>query len=160
MMRKTTISTGALPNVPKSGDWLDLETLAQVEISSEDSQFPIEHALGAAATVGWRAGTKGPQVIRILFDTPLAVRRIQVHIVDRDAERSQEFAIIAETDGQKRDVVRQQFSFSPGGSTEEIEDYTVELNAVSMLELKIDPDRSHDPKASQHYAVLQSLKVG
>ena len=159
-MRKTTISNEPVANVPKGGKWLDLETLAQVEISSENANFPIEHALGAAATSGWRAATKGPQVIRILFDTPVAVRRIQVHIVDREAERSQEFAIFADVDGQKRDVVRQQFSFSPGGSTEEIEDYTVDLNAVTMMEMKIDPDRSHDPKASQHYAVLQSLKVG
>jgi len=28
------------------------------------------------------------------------------------------------------------------------------------LELKIDPDRSHDPKMSQHYASLQSLRLG
>jgi hypothetical protein len=55
--------------------------------------------------------------------------------------------------------VRQQWSFSPHGSTEEIEDYTVNLSGITTLEVRIDPDRSHDPKQSQNYASLQSLKL-
>jgi hypothetical protein len=55
--------------------------------------------------------------------------------------------------------VRQQFTFSPGGSTEEIEDYTVALDGVTVMELKIDPDRSHDPQQSRNYASLQSLRL-
>jgi hypothetical protein len=140
--------------------WLDLETMARVEISSEDAAFPIEHALGVAATTGWRAAVTGPQVVRIYFDAPQKVRRIQVHVIERAAERSQEFAIFAETESGRREVVRQQFTFSPGGSSDEIEDYSVELDGVTMVELKIDPDRSHDPKLSRHYASLQSLRLG
>jgi hypothetical protein len=55
--------------------------------------------------------------------------------------------------------VRQQWSFSPNGSTEEIEDYAMSLNGITTLEVRIDPDRSHDPKQSQNYASLQSLKL-
>jgi hypothetical protein len=160
MMRKTILANDDAVTKPVGGVWLDLEKIARVEISSEDAAFPIEHALGAAATTGWRAAGTGPQTVRIHFDDPQAVRRIQVHVIDRATERSQEFAIFAETDGGRREVVRQQFSFSPGGSTEEIEDYSVELNGVTMVELKIDPDRSHDPKQSQNYASLQSLRLG
>jgi hypothetical protein len=58
-----------------------------------------------------------------------------------------------------KEVVRQQWSFSPYGSTEEIEDYTVNLSGITTLEVRIDPDRSHDPKQSQAYASLQSLKL-
>jgi hypothetical protein len=36
--------------------------------------------------------------------------------------------------------MRQQWNFSPAGSTTEIEDYAIELNAVSVLELTIRPD--------------------
>ena len=61
--------------------------------------------------------------------------------------------------GELREVVRQQFTFSPGGSTEETEDFTVSLDGVTVMELKIDPDRSHDPKQSQSYASLQSLRL-
>jgi len=158
-MRKTIV--GAEDAVKAAGGpWLDLETMARVEISSEDAAFPIEQALGAAASTGWRAAGTGPQVVRIYFDAPQKVRRIQVHVIERMAERSQEFAIFAETEDGRREVVRQQFTFSPGGSTEEIEDYSVELDGVTMVELKIDPDRSHDPKMSQHYASLQSLRLG
>ena len=44
-------------------------------------------------------------------------------------------------------------------STDEIEDYTVNLSGITTLEVRIDPDRSHDPKQSRHYASLQSLKL-
>ena len=57
------------------------------------------------------------------------------------------------------EVVRQQWNFSPHGTTEELEDYTVDLSGVTAVELRIDPDRSHDPTQSQNYASLQSLKL-
>jgi hypothetical protein len=160
-MRKSLIV--AEPDAARTtaqGGWLNLDQLATVEITSEDSLFPIEHALGAAPTTGWRASAKGPQVIRLNFDQPVAISRLQLHFIDRAAERSQEFAICATNDGgELREVVRQQFTFSPGGSTEEIEDYAVALDAVTQLEIRIDPDRAHDPAHSQNYASLQSLHI-
>jgi hypothetical protein len=36
--------------------------------------------------------------------------------------------------------VRQQWNFSPAGSTSEVEDYEVWLDEVSILELAIKPD--------------------
>ena len=43
-----------------------------------------------------------------------------------------------------REIVRQQWSFSPQGSTTEIEDYQVNLDTVSILELAIKPDLTPD----------------
>src|SRR6185437_16335183 len=106
-MRKTIVGAEDTVKSPSDGVWLDLETMARVEISSEDAAFPIEHALGVAATTGWRAAVTGPQVVRIYFDAPQKVRRIQVHVIERAAERSQEFAIFAETESGRREVVRQ-----------------------------------------------------
>lgn len=144
--------------------WMDLLTIAAVEISSEAEGYPIEHALGAvpaaAANTGWRADTTGPQTIRLHFDQPVTIRRIRLHLIERNAERSQEIAIYAgATDADLRQVVRQQFTFSPGGATEEIEDYTVGLKDVTVFELRIDPDRAHDPSQSQHYAALAELRL-
>jgi XRCC1 N terminal domain len=154
------VSEGAGDSVKQDqGDWLNLDDIAQVEISSEDAHFPIENALGKAVTTGWRAAEKGPQVIRLQFDAPQTIRRIQLHFVERSGERSQEFAVFAGAGSELRDVVRQQWSFSPHGATEEIENYTVDLTGITTLELRIDPDRSHDPKQSQAYASLQSLKL-
>jgi hypothetical protein len=158
-MRKSIVSPSAVTATPISDLWRDLERIARVEISSEDEQFPIEHALGKKETTGWRAAGTGPQLIRLHFDEPLNIKRLRLHFVDKAAERSQEFAVYAGSGTELKEVVRQQWSFSPNGSTEEIEDYTVNLSGITTIEVRIDPDRSHDPKQSQSYASLQSLKI-
>jgi hypothetical protein len=158
-MRKSIVSPSAVAATPISDLWRDLERIARVEITSEDEQFPIEHALGKKETTGWRAAGTGPQLIRLHFDEPLNIKRLRFHFVDKAAERSQEFAVFAGAGHELKEVVRQQWSFSPNGSTEEIEDFTVNLSGITTMEIRIDPDRSHDPKQSQNYASLQSLKL-
>jgi hypothetical protein len=158
-MRKSIVSPPAATKLPTDDLWRDLERIARVEITSEDEAFPIEHALGKAVTTGWRAATTGPQVIRLFFDEPQSIRRIHLHFVDRAAERSQEFAVYAGSGADLGEVVRQQWNFSPHGTTEEVEDFTVDLSGITALELRIDPDRSHDPAQSQSYASLQTLKL-
>jgi hypothetical protein len=163
-MRKSIVTPNPATKTPISDNWRDLERIARVEITSEDPAFPIEHALGKADTAGWKAATPGPQVIRLLFDEPQTIRRLALHFVEKTAERSQEFAVYAHADGastgaELREVLRQQWNFSPNGTTEEVEDFTLDLTGVTILELRIDPDRSHDPKESKNYASLQSLKL-
>jgi hypothetical protein len=158
-MRKSIVSPSPVAATPIRDLWRDLERIARVEITSEDEAFPIEHALGKTETTGWRAAGTGPQIIRLHFDEPLTIHRIHLHFIERSTERSQEFAIFAGSGTELREVIRQQFTFSPGGSTEETEDFTVSLDGVTVMELKIDPDRSHDPKQSQSYASLQSLRL-
>jgi hypothetical protein len=158
-MRKSIVSPTAASAVAQREIWRDLERIARVEITSEDELFPIEHALGKAVTTGWRAATTGPQVIRLHFDEPMTIRRIQLQFVDPISERSQEFALLAGEGSELREIVRQQWTFSPHGSIEELEDFQVNLERITTLELHIDPDRSHDPKLSQAYASLQSLKL-
>jgi hypothetical protein len=158
-MRKSIVSPSAVAQTPINELWRDLERIARVEISSEDVAFPIEQALGQKEASGWRASETGPQLIRLNFDEPMNIKRLRLHFVDKAAERSQEFAVFAGSGRELKEVVRQQWTFSSYGSTEEIEDYVVNLSGITTLELKIDPDRSHDPKQSQHYASLQSLKL-
>ncbi len=94
-MRKSIVSSTVTTATPISDLWRDLERIARVEITSEDAAAPIENALSKAAATGWRAATTGPQVIRLFFDEPQSIRRIQLHFVDKTAERSQEFAVFA-----------------------------------------------------------------
>jgi hypothetical protein len=165
-MRKSLIdseSVAKCPPVPQDS-WLDLDALATVHITSEDPLFPIEDALvdkpGAPTWSGWRAARTGPQVIHIHFDAPVSLRRIHLRIVEAAAPRSQEFAIFASSgEGDHREIIRQQFNFNPGGASDENEDYSVSLSGNSALELRIDPDRSHDPAQSQHHASLKSLRL-
>jgi hypothetical protein len=158
-LRKVVVSQDVKKKAPESGEWLDIEKIATAEISSEDPGFPIDDALTGMETAGWRAAGTGPQRIRLLFDEPQNLRRIQLHFIDSKSERSQEFWLLALVGDDLREVARQQWNFSPNGATEELEDYKVELNGVKALELRIDPDRSHDPKQSKHVASLQRLRL-
>jgi hypothetical protein len=158
-VRKTLVQDKKTRVVAPEGEWLNLENIAQVEVTSEDPNFPIENALVGTPESGWRAAEAGPQVIRLCFDTPEKIRRIQLHFVEKAAERSQEFAIFADSSEGMREIRRQQWNFSPHGESTEIEDFTVELDGVKALELRIDPDRSHDPNSSRHFASLQRLRV-
>jgi hypothetical protein len=140
-------------------DWLDLDSIAHVQLTSEDPAFPIENALGASPERnerGWRANSPGPQTITLSFDVPQHIQRIFLHFIERETEREQEFVLryssANETD---REIVRQQWTFSPTGSTQEIEDYAVELGSVTKLELVIDPDRGR----GHSLATLNALRL-
>ena len=143
-MRKRVISATDPRGVPPGGDWLALEDLAEVEVTSENAAHPIESALLAGRKPGWRADTPGKQTIRLLFTEPQPVRRIWLSFVEADVERTQEYVVRWSPDrGQSfRDVVRQQWNFSPRGATAEIEDHHVKLSGVTVLELSIVPDTS------------------
>ena len=157
-MRKSILpASGDLPNNQSAdGPWLNLEDVARAELSSEHPEHPFEHALRAGAGGGWRAAEPGPQVIRLHFDQPQRIRRIRLLFREEEVERSQEFAVFAHTTGQPRkDVVRQQWTFSPGHSSLEQEDYSVDLHAVSTLELAIDPGRHN----KHVFATLQSISI-
>jgi hypothetical protein len=124
---------------------MDLAEIATVEVSSEDPAFPIESVFSADGGPGWRAAEKGEQRIRLIFDNAVAVHRIQFHFLEPTRERLQEFTVrwSAAQGGESKEIVRQQWNFSPGGSTSEIEDYEVNLEGVSSVELVIKPDLTH-----------------
>ncbi|MGH7516111.1 MAG: carbohydrate-binding protein [Gemmatimonadales bacterium] len=133
---------GARENRPADGPWLDLERLVRVELTSEDAVHPVESALLTSGGPGWRAAEPGEQTIRLLFHDPQRLRRIWLRFVEAGAERTQEFVLRWSPDGRSfRDVVRQQYTFSPTGATSEVEDLAVELAPVTALELTIVPDQ-------------------
>ena len=138
--------------------WLDLEQIATVEVTSEHPSFPVESALGSGVGPGWRASQKGTQQIRIIFDKPASLHRIQLRFHEAECERTQEFTIrwSSAAGGPSGEIVRQQWNFSAAGSTTEIEDYVVELEAVSVLELTIQPDLG----THEAVATLASWRVG
>ena len=142
-MRKSVIDKVTIhPEQRSEQEWLELEQMAQVEVTSEDPNFPIESALTSGKGPGWRAAEKGKQIIRIIFDKPRPLRLIRLEFSETEIERTQEFTLqwSAESGGPFRDIVRQQWSFSPHGSTSEVEDYQVYLDGVSVLELALRPD--------------------
>ncbi len=128
----------------RSSIWLDLEQLARVEITSEDTAHPIESALIENNDSGWRANEPGKQTIRLVFDKPQKITRIQLLFEESKHERTQEFVLRWSSNDQDtdREIVRQQYNFSPAANTQEQEDYTVNLDGVLILEMNITPDIS------------------
>ena len=100
-MRKQTINSGS-EAVSRSGDvWLDLERLAQVEITSESAEHPIESALIPDRGPGWRAAQPGKQTIRLIFDQPLALGHILLRFDEKEQGRTQEFVLRWLAEGQQ-----------------------------------------------------------
>ncbi|HYE65215.1 MAG TPA: hypothetical protein VD966_06515 [Pyrinomonadaceae bacterium] len=144
MIRKQIINTASQGASLAGQEWLNLEHLARVEITSEDAGYPVESALLFERGPGWRAAQPGEQTIRIVFDQPQRLRRIRLVFREAEMERAQEFVLRWSPEGAHafREIVRQQWNFSPGGATLEVEDYRVDLQDVKSLELLINPDRS------------------
>lgn len=132
------------PSVTDNQDWLDLEHLVRAELTSEDNEHPIESALIANIGSGWRAQHPGKQKIRLIFDKPQRINRIQLMFHEDEKERTQEFVLRWAPGGGApyREIVRQQYNFSPPDSNQELEDYTVDLDGLAILELDITPDIS------------------
>jgi hypothetical protein len=150
-MRKRIINRSSKEPSAADRNWLDLERLVQAEITSEDAGHPLESALTAGGGPGWQAGEIGEQTIRLLFDEPQALRQIQLVFEEERRERTQEFVLRWSGDGGRsyREILRQQYTFSPPGATREVEDYVVNLHGVTVLELRIVPDISRgDARAS------------
>jgi hypothetical protein len=149
-MRKRVIE----PATPSTGaddpEWLDLEQLARVEVTSEDTAHPVESALVPGREAGWRAAQPGAQTIRLVFDRPQRLTRIWLLFIEPDIARSQEFALRWSPDGRAfREIVRQQWNFGPPETIREAEDYRVDVTGATVLELTIVPDRSGgDARAS------------
>jgi len=143
-MRKRIITPVQQETAPPDLEWLNMEGLAEVEITSEDAAHPIDSALLPGRASGWRAAVPGEQKIRLLFASPQQLRRIWLNFVETRTERTQEYVLRWSPDGGQsfREIVRQQWNFSPQGATNETEDLHVELPAVTVLELSIIPDTS------------------
>jgi hypothetical protein len=143
-MRKRIIAQVQKDTASPDLDWLNIEEVAEVEVTSEDVAHPIESALLPSQASGWRAAEPGQQTIRLLFNHPQQLRRIWMNFLEPGTERTHEYVLRWSPDsGQSfREIVRQQWNFSPQGTTSETEDYRVELPAVTVLELSIIPDIS------------------
>ena len=68
-MRKKLINSDTM-RPHSQEEWLDLEEIARVEVTSEDPNFPIEAASAAGERIGLASGRKGKQIIRIVLDNP------------------------------------------------------------------------------------------
>src|SRR5437764_14038049 len=155
-MRKRITSKQKQESPSANTSWLDLEALARVEVTSEDAAHPIESALLTVGAIGWRAESPGEQTVRLLFEAPQRLRRIRLLFREEKEARTQEFVLrwSPTTESSWRDVVRQQYHFSPSGATEEIEEYQGGLEDAAAVALTLIPSLS-----GGSYASLAQLRL-
>ncbi len=156
-MRKRLITAIPQDAPPLDEGWLDLDGAAVVEITSEEKEYPVESALVLGDMRGWRAADSGAQTIRLIFDQPQRLTRISLVFEETESERTQEFVLRWSPDGGRsfREIVRQQWNFSPPNTVREVEEYQVDLSGVSIFELVIVADRSRGVAR----ASLKSLRL-
>src|SRR5262249_1125546 len=127
--------------------WLNLDVIAQVEVTSEEMAHPIESGLLPNSESGWEAAEPGPQTVRLIFEQPQRIQRVHLEFHESKAARTQEFVLRWSSDSGRsyREIVRQQYNFSPLNTTAEREDYSVDLEGVTNFELTIIPEIGGGP---------------
>jgi len=155
-MRKRIISSSAQEDQDKVQNWLNIEDLVEVEVSSEDEAHPVEFALLSGNDSGWRAAEPGEQIIRLIFNRPQNIQQIMLKFIETGLTRTQQYVLRWSTEGGPlQEIVRQQWNFSPDGATSEVEHHHVALSAVKNLELTIIPDISKGNAC----AALEQLRI-
>src|SRR4051812_23140166 len=145
MLRKQIIGPSAVPPAPTPGE-IDIAAVATVLVTSEDPGHPVDHVLDRHRGPGgtrWIAGEPGEQTLILAFDAPQAIRRVLLEVEEPGVARTQELQLAVSGDGGRtyREVLRQQYNFSPPGTTFEREDWAVPAVGVTHLRLVIKPDK-------------------
>ena len=157
MLRKQIIRASALTPVPTPGE-IDIAAVATVLVTSEAPEHPVDFALDGHRGPGgsrWVAGEPGEQTLILAFDAPQAIRRVALEVEQTGVARTQEVQLALSTDGGRTygEVLRQEYNFSPPGTTFEREDWAVNAGGVTHLRLWIRPDKGDRP----YRAMITSL---
>ena len=129
---------------------LDLAAIANVLLTSECSEHPIENAFDANDGPGgtrWIAGEPGEQTVTLAFDSPQTIREVAVQCEELELSRTQVLRLAISQDGGQsyRELLRQEYNFSPQGATFESETWTISVEGVTHLRVHLQPDKSHAP---------------
>ena len=149
MLRKQVL-TKQPPGPVRRSTEKDIAAIATVLVSSEDPQHPIDNAFDDHRGVGgsrWIAEQSGEQTVILAFDTPQTLRRLFLEVEEPEVTRTQELAVSVSADGGQtyRELVRQEYNFSPPGTTHELEEWAIPAGAISHLRVIIKPDKGGKP---------------
>ena len=139
---------------------IDLAADAVLSYTSEHPDHPIESIVdgqdGPHGTSWEAAAADTPQVLSIEFDEPRSIVRLHYEVAETTDERTQEVRIEASTDGGQsyRQVLVQEYNFSPRGATFQSEDLALNLSGVTHLRLTIVPNKQGSGRAT-----LTSLRL-
>jgi hypothetical protein len=149
MLRKHHLTQESTPSAPQSGA-KDIAAIATVWVTSEASDAPIDCAFDQSRGPGgsrWVAATPGEQRLILAFDTPQTIHLISLEVEEPEVSRTQVLQVSFSSDaGQTyQELRRQEYTFSPPGTTFEREGWAVAVEAVTHLQLVITPDKGGRP---------------
>jgi hypothetical protein len=145
MLRKQIVPRRSSESRSLDGE-ISIADVATVQVTSEEAGHPIDDAFDHNRGPGgsrWIADGPGEQTVILLFDSPQTIRRIGVEVEELAESRTQELSLSVSSDGGRtyRELVRQEFTFSPPGTSFERELWSVSAGAVTHLRLDIKPDK-------------------
>jgi hypothetical protein len=149
MLRKHILTDHPGGFVAGRGD-KDIAALATVLVTSEASAYPIDHAFDNHHGPGgsrWVASEPGTQRLVLAFDTPQAMHTLHLEIEEPEVSRTQELQVAISRDGGHtyQELLRQEYTFSPPGTTFEREEWSIKAEGVTHLQLVITPDKGGKP---------------
>ena len=149
MLRKQIIKPPPATPAPTPGE-IDIAAVATVLVTSEAPEHPVDHAFDGQRGPGgsrWVAGEPGEQTVILAFDAPQTIRRVVLEVEEPEVARTQELQLAVSCDGGRtyRELLRQEYNFSPPGTTFEREDWAVTAEGVTHLRLVIKPDKGGKP---------------
>jgi hypothetical protein len=149
-LRKRIVNAASVSAAQHNHEALDIPAIATVIVTSEDPAHPIDNVFDNHDEPGarrWVAEDTGEQCIILDFDKRQTIRQITLVIEETEVQRSQELTISISSDGGRtyQELIRQEYNFSPPGTTRERETWSVSAEGVSHLRLQIKPDKSGKP---------------
>ena len=146
-LRKRPLEADAAASARAAGE-IDIAGCATIAYSSEDPAHPVEHMLdgrsGPGATRWVSARPDTVEHIVVEFDRPQAISRLVYEVEETMRERTQEVRVEVSEDGGRsyRQILVQEYNFSPGGATYQREEQRFNLHQVTHLRLTIAPNQS------------------
>jgi F5/8 type C domain len=146
-LRKRPLEAAPAENFRADGE-IDIARSATIRYSSERPTDPVEHLFdgqdGPGAPRWASARPDTTEQIVVEFDEPQPLSRLVYAVEEREFERTQEVRVEISGDGGRsyRQILVQEYNFSPRGATFEREDQRFERRQASQLRLTIVPNKS------------------
>jgi hypothetical protein len=143
-----------------SGAELNVAAGATIAYSSEEPAHPVDCMFdgrdGPGGTFWESARENTTETLLIEFDHRQIISRLIFEAEERERERTQEVRLEASSDGGDsfRQLLNQEFVFSPRGATFQREDLRIGLVDISHLRLTIVPNKNGSGRAK-----LTSLRL-
>jgi hypothetical protein len=148
-LRKHLLTPPPMAMVSQS-DMKAIAAIAEVWVTSEAADGPIDHVCdphGGPGGTRWVAAGPGEQRLILAFDTRQPLRMVSLEVEEPEVRRTQVLRLSVSCDGGRtyQELRRQEYTFSPPGTTVEREEWAVTVEGATHLQLVITPDKGGVP---------------